>query len=97
MSRTLLWNKTRILTLPMMIATRRGVESSPSETMRVVAQAGGWIASVAIIAQLVNMIEIVALAANRNPSTENGGGVAVMETPEATITHATKPAIPPIR
>ena len=94
---TILWNKTRIVTLPTMIPTRSGVESSPSETMSVVAQAGRCIVSVAIIAQLVSTIETVALAASRKPSPENGGGVAVIEVPDANTIHATSPATPPIR
>ena len=86
-----------MVTLPTMMATRRGVESSPSETMSVVAQAGGWIASVAIIAQLVSTIETVALAASRKPSPESGGGVAVIDIPDATTAHASRPATPPMR
>jgi hypothetical protein len=35
------WTRTRIVTLPPMMATRRGVERSPSETISVVAHAGG--------------------------------------------------------
>lgn len=86
-----------MLTLPTMIATRSGVERSPSETMSVVAQAGGWVVSVAIIAQLVSTTESVALALSRSPSTESGGGVAVIETPAATTTQAANPATPPMR
>jgi len=58
-----------------MIATSVGVEE-PSDTISVVAQAGAWTASVAIIAQLVATSETVALAASRNPAGENAGAVA---------------------
>jgi len=78
-------------------ADPNGVESSPSETTSVVAQAGGWIVSVAIIAQLVRTMDTVALAVRRKPSTESGGGTAVIETPAATTDHASRPAIPPMR
>ena len=60
-----------------MIATSVGVERRPSETMSVVAQAGAWTASVAIIAQLVATSETTALAVSRNPAGENAGGAAV--------------------
>lgn len=40
---------------------------------------------------------MVALAASRNPSGENAGGVAVMEMPDASSDHVTSPAIPPMR
>jgi hypothetical protein len=83
-------------TPPRIIATWRGVERSPSETMSVVAQAGEWTVSVPIIAQLVSMIETVALAVSRNPAIENGGSDAVIETSGAMRTHANKPAIDPI-
>jgi hypothetical protein len=53
--------------------------------------------SVAIIAQLVAIIESVALVANRNPSIENAGGVIVIEIPAAKRDHATRPATPPMR
>jgi len=80
-----------------MIPTCRGVDSSPSETISVVAHAGGWTASVAIIAQLVSMIDSVALAASPSPATDSGGGVAVIAIRPPSSDHASKPASPPMR
>lgn len=64
--------------------------------MSVVAQAGAWTASVAIIPQVVATTETVALAASRNPAGEKAGGVAVNETPAAISDHAANPAATPI-
>ena len=65
--------------------------------MSVVAHAGGWIVSVAIIAQLVRTMEAVALAASRKPGKENAAGVSVIGVPAASTHQAINPATPPIR
>jgi hypothetical protein len=65
--------------------------------MSVVAQAGGWIVSVAIIPHAVKTIERTPLPASRNPSTDTGGGVVVSETPAASAEYARNPAAPPSR
>ena len=70
------WNPTRSTTLATIMPTRVGVDNSPSQTMSVVAHAGGWMVSVAINAQLVSTMEAVALAASRMPPAENAAGVA---------------------
>ena len=94
---TAAWKATRPITLATMIATSADVESRPSETMSVVAHAGGRTVAVAIIAQLVATSGTTALAVSRNPSGENAGGDAVSAAPSATTVHAANPARPPIR
>jgi len=64
--------------------------------MSVVAHAGAWFVSVAIIPQLVATIESTPLAASRRPSGENAPGVAVIATPSARSVYARSPATPPM-
>ena len=60
---------------------RRG---RPSETMSVVAHAGAWFVSVAIIPQLVTAMETSPLIASRRPPGDSPSGTAMSETPCAT-------------
>jgi hypothetical protein len=67
-----------------MVATSSAVDSRPSETLSVVAHAGGWLVSVAIMSQLVATTDSTPLAASLAPSTDSAGVVDVMTTPGAT-------------
>jgi hypothetical protein len=88
---------TRTVTLATVIATSVGVERRPSETMSVVAHAGGWTVPVAIIAQPVATSEATALAVRRTPSGERAGGVAGPAARTAIADGAALTATPPIR
>jgi len=84
-------------TLATMVAASTGVESRPSETMSVVAHAGAWFASVAIIPQLVSAMETTPLAASLKPSGDSAAGALVSETPSARSAYANRPATAPTR